>query len=161
VLGDAARDLPYRDRTFALAFAVDVIQHIDHLSRFFAEAARVVSANSHLVLVTDSEDTLARRSLTTFFPELLPIELARYPAIGLLHEEAAAAGLQLSSREQVSGEISLTDEFLKRLAAKCSSAMRLIAPSEHALGMARVRAAQARGETWFSCYEVIHYRAER
>lgn len=157
VLGDAARDLPYRDQAFALAFAVDVIQHIDDVSRFFMEAHRVLAPGGRMVLVTDSQDTLTRRSLTAFFPELLPIELARYPAIPVLHDEAARAGLQLLSQEQMSGEIALTDQFLARLAARCSSAMRLIAPSDHAAGMARVRAAQDRGETWLSCYEIIHY----
>jgi SAM-dependent methyltransferase len=158
VLGNAARHLPYRDGTFAVAFAVDVIHHIDDTSRFFTEACRVLAPGGRLTIVTDSAETMARRSLTAFFPELLPIELARYSALPLLHQEAAGAGLELQSHERVSGEVPLSDEFLLRLDAKCSSAMRLISDSEHAAGMARVRAAQARGESWISCYDVIHYR---
>lgn|SRR5688572_8274209 len=158
VLGDAARDLPFRAGTFACAFAVDVIQHIADVPRFFAEAGRVLSADSRLVIVTDSEATMARRSLTRFFPELLSIELARYPALPVLHEAAARAGLRLDRQEQASGEIALSEEFIARLAAKCSSAMRLISPADHAAGMARVRAGRERGETWVSCYELIHYR---
>jgi SAM-dependent methyltransferase len=158
VRGDAARDLPYRVGTFALVFAVDVIQHIDDVARFYVEAGRVLATAGRLIVVTDSAETMARRSLTAFFPELLPIELARYPAMSVLHDAAARAGLQLVTQEQVSGEIPLTDEFLAKLEAKCSSAMRLIDPSKHAAGMARVRAAQARGATWVSCYELLCYR---
>lgn len=157
VVADAARDLPFQHRTFTLAFAVDVVHHVDDLSRFFAEAARVLQPGGRLTIVTDSDPTLRRRSLTLHFPEILPIEQERYPAISILHDEAARAGFELLAHEHASGDVPLTDEFLARLEAKCSSAMRLLPPAEHAAGMARVRAAQVRGEAWHSVYDVLHY----
>jgi len=155
--GDAAKEFPFLDQSFAVAFAVDVIHHIEDLPRFFAEAHRVLVPGGHLVIVTDSEDTLKRRSLTVFFPEILAIELARYPTLARLHHEADRAGLRLDSEEQAVGRIPLDGEFLGRLEAKCSSAMRLITADQHAAGMDRVRAAGARGEQWLSCYDVVHY----
>jgi SAM-dependent methyltransferase len=155
--GDASEVFPFPDQTFAFAFAVDVIHHIDDLSRFFAEAHRVLVPGGRLAIVTDSESTLKRRSLTCFFPEILPIELARYPSVSLLHKQANRAGLQLFSEEEVMGKIALDGEFLARLEAKCSSAMRLMDPEAHAAGMERVRAAGKRGQQWFSYYDVLVY----
>lgn len=155
--GAAAKRFPVSDQTFRLAFAVDVIHHIDDLSRFFDEANRILVPDGQLVIVTDSEDTLRRRSLTRFFPEILPIELARYPPIPQLHSEAFRAGFELVSQEEAGGRIALDDAFLARLEAKCSSAMRLMEPEAHAAGMARVLAAAARGEQWLSCYDVLLY----
>ncbi len=76
---DGSRAFPIRNRSCGLVFAVDVIHHIDNLATFFAECARVLQPGSRLVLVTDSEETFRQRSLTKFFPEILSIELQRYP----------------------------------------------------------------------------------
>lgn len=157
VAADAAVDFPFADQAFSFEFAVDVIQHIDDLRRFFTEAHRVLEASGSLIVVTDSEATLRRRSLTVHFPEILPTELIRYPALSLLHREAAWAGFQLVSHTPAVGEIPLNADFMERLEAKCSSAMRLMSPADHAAGMARVRAARARGESWLSYYDVLHY----
>ena len=157
IRGDAAKRFPFPDQAFGLAFAVDVIHHIDGLSRFFVEANRILVPGGQLLIVTDSEGTLKRRSLTKFFPEVLPIELARYPPVPVLHKEAFRAGFRLLSQEEAGGRIALDGQFLARLEAKCSSAMRLIEPEAHAAGMARLRAAAARGEQWLSCYDVLLY----
>lgn len=137
VCGDASTAFPFADRTFQMAFAVDVIHHIEDVSRFFSEAGRVLSPNGQLVIVTDSEDTLRRRSLTKFFPEIFPIELARYPRIQHLQEEAKQTGLEPSGHEQVSGYNALGEPFIHGLASKCSSAMRLITSAEHAQEIGR------------------------
>jgi SAM-dependent methyltransferase len=158
VQGDAVARFPFEGAMFGLAFAVDVIHHLDDLTQFFDEAHRVLACGGELIIVTDSESTLRRRSLTRFFPEIREIELARYPTVSLLHSEAKRAGLRLMSQEEVSGRIALDDAFLARLEAKCSSGMRLMNPETHAAGMARVRAASERGEKWLSCYNVLSYK---
>lgn len=157
VAGDASRAFPFRDRLCGLAFAVDVVHHIDDLATFFSEVARVLLPHGRLVLVTDSEETLRQRSLVAFFPEILRIEVRRYPALLTLHQRASDACLKLVQEERAEGRIPLSDEFLRSLEAKCSSAMRLLTPNDHEKGMARVRAAQARGEQWHSCYTVLQY----
>jgi len=55
------------------------------------------------------------------------------------------------------GDGTHTHDFLQRLEAKCSSAMRLLEPAAHAAGMMRVRAARQEGRQWLSCYEVLLY----
>jgi SAM-dependent methyltransferase len=157
VAGDAARAFPFKDHAFGLAFAVDVVHHIHDLASFFSEAARVLRPQGHLLLVTDSEETLRQRSLTAFFPETLSIELQRYPSTASLRRHAADAALRLLQAERAEGRIPLSNAFLRSLDARCSSALRLLAPSDHERGMARLRAAQARGEEWHSCYVVLHY----
>ena len=154
---DGSRAFPIGNQSCGLVFAVDVIHHIDNLATCFSECARILQPGSRLVLVTDSEETLRQRSLTKFFPEILSIELQRYPSLPSLQQHASAVGLQLLAQERAEGWIPLTDDFVTKLAAKCSSAMRLLAPEYHAAGMARVREAQARGQQWRSCYTVLHY----
>src|SRR5213593_2420250 len=66
VLGDAAKEFPFPNQRFGFTFAVDVIHHIEDLSCFFAEVHRVLVPGGHLMIVTDSRDTLKRRSLTAF-----------------------------------------------------------------------------------------------
>lgn len=155
--GDASTAMPFLDQTFHVAFAVDVIHHIEDISCFFVETHRILKPGGKLLIFTDSEQTLRRRSLTRFFPEILSKELARYPKIIQLHVEAERAGLVLVGQEQASGYIPLDETFARALAAKCSSAMRLITAAEHAAGMSRVEAARAEGEQWFSCYDVLQY----
>jgi SAM-dependent methyltransferase len=155
--GDAASNFPYPDEQFSLAFAVDVIHHIDDLDRFFAEAERVLVPAGILLIATDSEETLRRRSLTVFFPEILQVELSRYPTIAQLRTAATAAGLLCTREERVEGCIPLDPDYIAKLEAKCASSLRLITPEQHATGMGRVRAAAARGEQWLSCYDVLRY----
>jgi SAM-dependent methyltransferase len=157
VQGDASVAFPFADQAFHFVFAVDVVHHIGDLPRFFAEAHRVLSPGGRLVLFTDSEDTLKRRGLTIFFPEILSVELERYPTIESLHDEANRSGFRLLGAGSASGLVPLDDRFVTSLAARCASSMRLITPAEHEAGMARVRSAQARGESWFSCYDVLEY----
>ena len=157
VRGDAARAFPFADQSFHLAFAVDVVHHIDDLRRLFAEAYRTLHPDGRLILFTDSEDTLKRRSLTTFFPTILAVELARYPRILSLNKEANRSGFRLLRQGSATGSVPLDDAFVNSLAARCASSMRLITSAEHKQGMARVRRARERGESWFSCYDVLEY----
>jgi SAM-dependent methyltransferase len=155
--GDAAQAFPCRDRVCELAFAVDVVHHITDLPCFFTESARVLGAGGHLAVVTDSEENMRQRSLTRYFPDILPIELRRYPSLALLHRLASEAGFGTAAEEPASGQVPLTDAFVDKLAAKCSSAIRLLTAAQHEAGMDRVRRAQTHGEHWSSCYTIVVY----
>jgi SAM-dependent methyltransferase len=158
-VGNADQTFPYGDRSAALAFAVDVVHHLERIDNFICEAARILEPAGELIVVTDSAENVRRRSLTRFFPEILAIELARYPELAVLHAAAGAAGFDLCGEEPAEGSIPLDDEFIAKVAAKCSSAMRLISEDAHARGLARLRTAAARGESWLSCYTVLRYRS--
>jgi SAM-dependent methyltransferase len=162
VRADASTAIPFRGGTIAFTFLVDVIHHLSDPERFFVEAARVLEGSGRLTVVTDTLENLPRRSMPRFFPEVLDVERRRLPAGDRVHGAARAAGFELRSDQTVAGAIELTDTFLAQLEAKCSSALRLLPPSAHVAGMARVRDAQARGERWISSYAVFHYgRASR
>jgi len=156
--GDADARFPYCDEETDLAYLVDVIHHLRNFESFFSECARILKPSGVLAIVTDSEANIRGRSLTTFFPEILEIELVRYPKIEDLSADAGRAGLALFRQEPAEGEIALDDAFIAKLDQKCSSAMRLISPKAHQAGMARVRAAQTAGEMWHSLYTCLTYR---
>jgi SAM-dependent methyltransferase len=155
--GDAQQHWPYADASARLVFNVDVIHYITDLPTFFQEAWRVLQPGGTLLIATDAEADLRRRSLTQFFPEILEHELARYPTLDALQRAAATAGFAPANGESVTGSHPITDEQLANLAAQCSSALRLISPAALATGLARVRAAQGAGEPWHSCYTVYQY----
>jgi len=157
VRADAESSFPYQDHVFELIYFVDVIHHIVKLSTLFAESSRTLLRDGTLIIVTDSEEDIRSRSLTHYFPELLNLELERYPQIGELHAAARGSGLQSVRSEPAEGFIDLTPEFLNQLERKGSSGLRLIAPEAHARGMERLREAYRKGERWFSCYTVLHY----
>ena len=107
VPGDAGKRFPFPDQTFRLAFAVDVIHHIYDLSRFFDEANRILVPGGQLVIVTDAECTLKRRSLTRFFPETLPIDLARYPLVPQPNRPSVRGFSSSRKKKQEGGSLSM------------------------------------------------------
>ena len=79
--GDAEDRFPAEDGSVGFAFCVDVIHHIEDLEHFFREAYRILTPRGRFLVVTDSEENIRSRSLTHFFPEILDIELDRYPRL--------------------------------------------------------------------------------
>jgi SAM-dependent methyltransferase len=156
-VADADAGLPLATGTFTLAFVVDVLHHLADYRTFFAEVARVLEPGGEFLAVTDSDENMARRSLTRFFPEVLPVERGRYPPLEDLDLHARGAGLRRAATSLAEGLIDLDDGFLAKLEAKCSSAMRLIPDEAHRRGMERVRRAREGGERWLSSYSVLRY----
>ena len=157
LFGDADAQFPCGAQEADFAFLVDVVHHLRNLDNLFQESARILKLTGVLMVVTDSEANIRDRSLTRFFPEILDLELKRYPALDELNSAANRAGLTCVGRKPAEGDIGLDDGFIEKLEQKCASSMRLIAPEDHRAGIARVREAQTRGETWHSCYTALTY----
>jgi SAM-dependent methyltransferase len=157
LVGDADASFPYSAQEADFAFLVDVVHHLRNLDNLFRESARILKPRGILVVVTDSEANIRNRSLTHFFPEILDVELKRYPLIEELNSAAKRAGLRCDAQEPAEGDLDLNDAFIAKLEQKCSSAMRLISPEAHRAGMVRVREGQKRGEKWHSCYTALTY----
>lgn len=155
--GNADEYFPYPDKMFELEFMVDVIHHITKPDICFKEAERTMKGNGVLIIVTDSLNDMNRRSLTKYFPEILEIEIDRYPSIDELNLFANANGFKLMEAKQLQGTAELTDEFITNLEQKCSSAMRLMPDEMHGKGMKRVREAQKKKEKWHSYYTMLKF----
>ena len=82
---------------------MDVVRHLTNLTIFFNESYRVLKNDGALIIVTDSEDDIRGRSLSKYFPEVLNIELERYPSIEELFREAGAAGFREFTRKSKAG----------------------------------------------------------
>jgi ubiquinone/menaquinone biosynthesis C-methylase UbiE len=155
-IGDCEGAFPYQSGSMNLAFCVDVIHHVVSLDNFFSEANRILTNESFLIIVTDSEENMRKRSLTKFFPETLQIELDRYPKINELNNHAEKNGFKMFTQTLAEGEIELSS-YLPKLEAKCSSSIRLMKEEDFNRGIERVRKAAANNEKWFSSYTVLKY----
>ncbi len=157
---DAESNFPYDSSSCSLAFAVDVIHHIVDLNNFFAESSRILKNNSPLIIVTDDEQTMKQRSLTKFFPEILQIELDRYPGIGELNQFASDNNFICVNDVIVRGESKIDEDMISKYEQKCSSAMRLMKDEDHSKGIIRLKQASKRGEYWQSIYRILKFRKQ-
>ncbi len=107
--------------------------------------------------MTDSEDDIRGRSLSKYFPEVLNIELERYPSIEELFRTASSAGFGKFTLSETSGYIKIDDEFIKKLEHKNSSALCFISDDAHPRGIERVKQAKLEGEERLSRYTVLGF----
>jgi len=156
--GNADVSFPYPANSIDFLFSVDVIHHIENLKTFFQEVGRTLKPEGLFILVTDSEENIRKRSLSKYFPDILEIELKRYPTIKVLNKIAKALGLELMEINKAEGLTDLDDNFVSKLARKCASSMRLIPDGKHKEGMERIREGQINGEKWISSYSVLKYK---
>ena len=134
-----AEQLDFPAGTFDLVYSVDVIHHVQDRARFYQEAWRVLKPGGRLCTVTDSESVIQRRRpLSNYFPETVPVELARYPHIATLREYMLAAGFTHISEPEVEFAYPLTASQPYR--DKAFSSLHLISPQAHAQGLARLEA---------------------
>ena len=157
-IGNADISFPYPENISDFSFVVDVIHHITNLEIFFKEINRTLKLNGYFILVTDSKENIRKRSLSKYFPEILDIELNRYPREEELYDIAIASGLKVIEAHKAEGLTDLSNDFISKLGRKCSSAMRLISDEKHKEGMDRIRAGQKCGDKWLSSYTVIKFQ---
>jgi ubiquinone/menaquinone biosynthesis C-methylase UbiE len=155
LLHTAAERLDLSDGQFDLLFAVDVVHHLADRSQAFREGHRTLRANGKLCLVTDSPSIIRRREpLSVYFPETVPVELARYPTPDTLRTELRDAGFLEIADVEVESRSELTD--IKPYRARVFSSLRLISQHTFERGMELLehdfRSKQVR---WISRYLLI------
>jgi predicted TPR repeat methyltransferase len=160
VIANADDRIPSNDRTADFIYSVDVLHHLQDYRRYFAECVRLLRAGRALMVFTDSEEDIRARTLAELFPDTVPINLERYPAVGQLVSTAEESGLRLVSQRMVSGYIDLDDRFMGTLSDRAISELRLISDDSHAEGMKRAQAAREQGGKWLSQTTVLSWVRE-
>ena len=80
-----AESLRFQEIFFNLVFSVDVIHHLTNCLDYFQEAYRVLIKGGKICTVTDSEWIIRNRQpLAKYFPDIVEVELKRYPCISHL-----------------------------------------------------------------------------
>jgi ubiquinone/menaquinone biosynthesis C-methylase UbiE len=140
----SAESLDVPDRVFDLVFSVDVIHHVTDRPAYIREALRVLKPGGRLCTVTDSEWVIRNRvPLSSYFPETIAHELARYPRIAELRAWMGAAGFEHVAEEMVERWYDLTDA--QAYCDKAFSALHLIPQDAFTRGLARLEADLAQG----------------
>jgi ubiquinone/menaquinone biosynthesis C-methylase UbiE/ribosomal protein S18 acetylase RimI-like enzyme len=139
----SAELLEFPERTFDLVYSVDVIHHVRDRRAAFAEAFRVLRDGGAMCTVTDSESVIRRRALSTYFPETVEVELARYPSMATLRSEMIEAGFRSVDEREVEHEHDVVDADAVR--AKVFSSLRHIDDGAFARGLARLEGDLRRG----------------
>jgi SAM-dependent methyltransferase len=143
VFGQAER-LDFEAASFNLIFSVDVIHHVADRNAYFREAIKALAPGGRICTVTDSAEDIARRSpLSTYFPETVDLELARYPRIETLRAEMEAAGFNDITTEQAELAYDVTD--VQPYRDRAFSSLHLLPNEAFAQGIARMEADLARG----------------
>lgn len=139
-----AEQLDFPPGFLDLVFSVDVIHHVTDHRAYFAEAYRVLRAGGKLCTVTNSEWIIHHRQpLSTYFPETVPIELARYPAIAELRSAMDDVGFGQIGEEMVEFDYLLTSSRAYR--QRAFSSLHLIADEPFQRGLTRLEQDLQRG----------------
>ena len=133
---------------FDFIFNVDAIHHFQDRARAFSEVDRLLSSKGTVCIATDSEEIIRdRKPLSTYWPETIDLELARYPRIDTLDVELRRAGLHNLRQEEVSTTGWLRD--LSPCRAKAFSALGLLSEDSYECGLRRLEADLAKGPILF------------
>ena len=132
------------DIQFDFVFSVDAVHHFQDRRRAFDEIGRLLSKTGAACIATDSEKIIRNRQpLSTYWPETIKLELARYPRIDTLATELREAGFVNLRQEEVSTTGRLRD--LSPYRAKVFSALRLLSEETYQRGLRRMETDLANG----------------
>ena len=139
-----ADDLDFADASLDFVFSVDVIHHLGSPHAHFAEAHRMLAPGGSICTVTHSHEMLSSGAvLARYFPETIPANRARYPAIADLVAQMRAIGFDEIDEDEAAYEVEVADAAL--YAAKANSTLHLISDEEFRRGLARLEADLAEG----------------
>ena len=139
-----AEELPLASASFDFAFCVDVIHHVTDRQRLITEAFRVLDEHGILCIVTESEENIRTRvPHSTYFPETIAADLARYPRLDDLERWASSAGFRGWRRTSVHLDVPITSA--EKYEARAFSSLRVISEEGFEAGLRRLKADLALG----------------
>jgi SAM-dependent methyltransferase len=128
--------LPFPGGHFDVVFTVDVVHHLADVRAYFAEAQRVLRRGGRLCTVTEDESMIRSRRLAEYFPEIVAVELARYPAVERLKSALAATGFVAVADQHL--EWALAVESADDCRAKVYSSLRMLSDEAFDRGLERL-----------------------
>jgi len=139
-----AESLEFEDARFDFVYSVDVAHHLYAPEAYIAEAARVLKPGGRLATMTKTPEMIrALPVLARYFPEIVEIELARYPSIAGLTAAMEAAGFGAIRTVEV--EVPYEVHDIAVYACKGLSALQLIPEEAFARGLAALERDLAKG----------------
>ncbi len=137
-LGDASNGFPFKPEEFDLAFSVNVIHYIADLGLFFRENHCVLQPGGLVLTVTDSEEDIRSRSMCRYFPEIVEIELRRYPSIPDILTSMKHAGFSECWVGHARQDFRMDWGHFEKFKNKAYSSLRLISEGNYRAGMIRL-----------------------
>ncbi|MBV8212357.1 MAG: methyltransferase domain-containing protein [Verrucomicrobia bacterium] len=132
------------DVKFDFVFNVDAIHHFEDRRRVFNEINRLLLEAGTICVATDSEQIIRnRKPLSTYWPETIELELARYPRVETLDTELGEAGFVNVRHEEVSVTDWLRD--LSPYRTKVFSVLSLLPEDIYERGLRRLEADLTQG----------------
>jgi SAM-dependent methyltransferase len=132
-----AEQLPFKEGWFERATMV-LVCHLVARPAAFAEARRVLRPDGRLVLATFDPASFRTYYLGEYFPSIVEIDLARFPAPAELDRELRAAGFAGTSVEPFAKEASIDRETaLAKIRGRQISTFDLIDEAEYQNGLER------------------------
>lgn len=92
---DANGALPFPDKSFTHASMISSIHHISRLDELLREAARVLSPNGRLLIVTSDPEIVAAREIYSYFPGLAAQASRRFLPLSDLAGKLNKVGFQI------------------------------------------------------------------
>jgi SAM-dependent methyltransferase len=154
-----AEHLPFKDGWFERATMVLVCHLVDRPAAF-AEARRVLGAEGRLALATFDPASFRTYYLGEYFPSIVEIDLARFPAAEELERQLREAGFAGTAVEPFAKEASIDRETaLAKIRGRHISTFDLIGEAEYRHGL--VQAERELPETIDYRYELLIVTADR
>ena len=134
-----AEELGFADNSFDLVFTVDVIHHVQDVRAYYQRTSSILAPGGRVCTATDSAWIIRHRQpLSTYFPETVEPELARYPRIAELRACMAEAGFDEIVESTVECSYPINDIQIYR--DKAFSALHLISDQAYRRGIERMEA---------------------
>ena len=140
VLGDASR-VPLALGCCDAVCGSMFLHHVPEERRpdVVAEACRLLAAG-HFVLVTVSHEHIETGTMARFFPEIVPIDKARFPPTARIRHWFEAAGFRAVRSEEIREPAAAIDQaFLDWMRNKPISTLELIGEAAFQRGVDRIR----------------------
>jgi len=133
--------LPFRDGAFDSVIGAYFIHHVsrDIQPAVVAECHRVISGG-RLVIVTASRDQIERSQVGRFFPEIIDIDIERFPPIDQLCDWFQSSGfIDVGWETTLDNPIRLGQDYLNRVEQRHISTFDLISNEAYHRGLAKMR----------------------